>query len=87
MVKDLLPDHAEQVAERGNWSTGRKYPYPWYMDVTSFEQRLRFFRELIRRYGAVGVFTVNNPSQPVAWTLRKSGTVEPLDIKNTFWDQ
>ncbi len=72
VVKDLHLEHSWIVAEK--WiSERRKYCFSWYLDITSFQQRLQFGKDLIQRYGAIGAFTEDNPSQPVSWTLRKSG--------------
>ncbi len=69
LVKSLLPQHAELVADEEIWSA----PRDWYMDLTSYEQRMQYFRELIQRFDAVGAYETDKPSQPVAWSLRKTG--------------
>ncbi len=62
LVKSLLPEHAELVAKE-----------KWYSDLTSYEQRTDYFKGLIQRFGGVGAYETDKPSQPVAWSLRKSG--------------
>ncbi len=71
-MKDLLPEHAELVADEKKWSSRKK---DWYLHCTSYEQRLKYFRELIRRFSAVGAYTTSNPSVPVAWILEKTGVL------------
>ena len=64
---DLHQEHAELMAE------SEKLESNWYRETASFEQKREYFRELIQRFGAVGVYVTEKPSQPVAWGLRKTG--------------
>ena len=48
------------------------------MDTTSYEQRVDFLRECIKKFGALGAFIREDPSRPVAWVIRKPGT--DLDV-------
>ena len=70
-MKELLPEHARLVAEK--WHERRPGWNRWYMDLTSFEQRLDYMQEVIKRFGAVGIFMNSDPSHPVSWNLRKTG--------------
>ena len=73
-MKDLLPEQAELVADKEGWNAKRTHLKPWLMDVASYEQRLGYFRESIKRFGAIAVSTKDDPSRPVSWILRKPGT-------------
>lgn len=68
-LKELLPEHAELIAEEENWSEVAD----WYTDSTTFKQRVEYFREMIKSFGGVGVYAKDNPSLPIAWTIRKTG--------------
>ena len=50
-----------------------KYWNPATIDYP-MEFKIKYTKELISRYGAVGAFNVDNPAQPLAWTFRKTGT-------------
>ena len=77
-MKDLLPEHAELVADKEGWNAKRTHLKPWFMDVASYEQRLGYFRESIKRFGAIAVSTKDDPSRPVSWVLRKPGSYLPM---------
>ncbi len=63
IVQDLLPEHAEFMAK--HWKTAT-FDHP-------VELKTNYLKELISRYDTVGAFTIDNPSQPVSWTFRKTG--------------
>ena len=83
-MKDLLPEHAELVADKEGWNAKRTDLQPWFLDVTSYEQRLGYFRESIKRFGAVGMFTTDDPSRPVSWVLRKPGNFMHEPYNNSY---
>ena len=63
MCKDLLPEHASFVAS--GWR------YTWFETVPS-DLYKRYIEELIKRFGAVGIFT-GDESDPVGWSFIKKG--------------
>lgn len=65
-VKTLQPEHAECVAKHWNLKH-------WFTEVFTFEQKLMLVKELISRFSPIGVFVIDNPSQPVSWVFRKPG--------------
>ena len=80
----LLPEHADLVADKEGWNAKRTHLKPWFMDVASYEQRLGYFRESIKRFGAIAVSTKDDPSRPVSWVLRKPGTYLPMIPSKCF---
>jgi hypothetical protein len=42
--------------------------------------KVRYLRELIIRYGALGMFTEEDPTRPIGWIFRKNGNVAALRI-------
>ena len=79
-MKDLCPEHAKVVADKEKYQKdgGRGW---W--DITPYQQRLEYFREIIKRYGAVGAFPIDEPSRPVAWLLRKTGTYDNIRCRKS----
>ena len=65
VIKDLQSRHAALVA--GEWRDAFHALYPP-------ELKVNLIRELILRFGAVGVFTEDNLSEPVGWNCRRKGT-------------
>ncbi len=63
MIQNLLPEHAEVAAKYWNPAT---IEYP-------LENRIRYLKELISRYGAVGTFSIDDPTQPLSWIFNKTG--------------
>jgi hypothetical protein len=64
VLKDLLPEHAEMIANP---------TFTYNPDLYSSPRFLKYIRELIVRFGAVGLFTVDNPTKPIGWSFRKAG--------------
>lgn len=70
VIKELLPEHAELVAKC--WSVDDS---DWFVASYPAELRRRYLKELITRYGTLGAFTKDDPTQPVGWTFRKNGAL------------
>ena len=64
MCKDLVPEHASLVASVRMWNE-RYEKVPSYM-------YMKYIEELIKRFGAVGIFT-GDDKNPVAWSFIKKG--------------
>ena len=62
MCKDLLPEHASLVASTRMW---------WYEEATS-DMYVKYIEELMKRFGAVGIFT-GDDTNPVGWSFIKKG--------------
>jgi hypothetical protein len=60
----LLPEHAEIIAK-----PTLTFNPDWY----SSPRFLKYIRELIVRFGAIGLFTVEDPTKPIGWSFRKTG--------------
>jgi ribosomal protein S18 acetylase RimI-like enzyme len=60
ILKPLKSDHAEFVSRYWEWI------------FVDFADKIKFFEGLINNFHSVGLFTTENPDQPIAWCLQYS---------------
>ena len=59
ILKPLKGDHAEFVSRYWEW-------------IFDHSDKIKFFEGLINSFHSVGMFTIDNPDQPIAWCLQYS---------------
>jgi hypothetical protein len=79
VMKDLLPEHAELAAKE--WKN-------WFVATWPVDLKVKYLRELIIRYGAIGIFTSDDLTQPIGWIFRKNGMcITSTDYLSFLMDQ
>ena len=73
MIKNLLPEHIQLVAEKWNLPN-------WFTEYTPLEKKIDYLNQLILCFDGIGVFPLDDPLRPIAWNFRKPGQWLILEV-------